>query len=128
LSSDALTGEALGQPIDAAAYARVKETMREDVPLLAAEFLSSTALSIEDIARAADVRDAATIRSRVHTMQSSCMTIGALRLAELAANLGSQTELSGFDGFTGAADALRAEFQRVRAAFEALADGAAEAA
>jgi hypothetical protein len=56
------------------------------------------------------------------------MTIGALRLAELAADLGSRAAATGFDEFTGAADSLRTEFQSVRAALEGLADGAAEAA
>ena len=117
-----------GGPIDSAAYGRVEETMGEDLPLLVAEFLSSTCKFIDDIARAADLRDAATIRSRVHTMQSSCMTIGAFGLAERAADLWLRAAVIGFDGFAGAADTLRIEFQSVRAALAGLADGTAVAA
>ena len=117
-----------GSAIDAAVYGRVEETMREDLPLLVAEFLSSTAQYIEEIARAADLHDADTIRSRVHTMQSSCMTIGALRLAELAAELGLRAVAVEFDEYTGAADRLRTEFESVRIALDRLADGAVKAA
>jgi HPt (histidine-containing phosphotransfer) domain-containing protein len=90
---------------------------------LVAEFLSCTSQSIDDIARAAELRDAATIRSRVHAMKSSSMTLGALRLAQLAADLGERAAMSGFEGFSGAADALRTEFQCVRAALAGLAGG-----
>jgi signal transduction histidine kinase/CheY-like chemotaxis protein/HPt (histidine-containing phosphotransfer) domain-containing protein len=117
-----------GGPIDPAAYTLVKETMGEEVPLLVAEFLSSTALLIDEIARAADLRDAATVRSGVHTMKSSCLTIGAWRLAKLATDLGARAAADGFDGFDGAAAPLRIEFECVRAALESLADGAAEVA
>jgi len=117
-----------GGPIDLAAYTLVKETMEEEVPLLVAEFLSSTARLIDEIARAADLRDAATVRSGVHTMQSSCLTIGAWRLAKLATDLGVRAAADGFDGSAGAAEPLRSEFACVRAALESLADGAAEAA
>jgi HPt (histidine-containing phosphotransfer) domain-containing protein len=99
----------------------VKETMGEEVPLLVAEFLSSTALLIDEIARAADLRDAATVRSGVHTMKSSCLTIGAWRLAKLATDLGARAAADGFDGFDGAAAPLCTEFHRVRAALEGLA-------
>ncbi len=114
-------------PVDPAAYGRIEETMGDDLPLLVAEFLSGTSQLIDDIARAAALRDAATIRSRVHTMQSSSMTIGALGLAQLAADLGSRAASSGFDGFDGAADPLRAEFHCVRAALEVFADRANDA-
>ncbi len=110
-----------GGPIDPAAYTLVKETMGEEVPLLVAEFLSSTALLIDEIARAADLRDAATVRSGVHTMKSSCLTIGAWRLAKLATDLGARAAADGFDGFDGAAAPLCTEFHRVRAALEGLA-------
>jgi CheY-like chemotaxis protein len=114
--------------IDTAAYGRVKAAMGEDLPLLVIEFLSSTAQFIDDIARAAELRDADTIRSRVHTMQSSCMTIGAVPLAELAADFGLRAATIEFDGYTGAADGLRMEFERVRIALDSLAEGAVKAA
>jgi len=117
-----------GAPIDLDAYRRIRETMGEDLPLLVGEFLSSTAKFIDDIAQAAAVRDAATIRSRVHSMHSSCVTIGALRLAELATQLDVKAAARGCDGCSAAADALRTEFQNVRAALRGLAGGAAEAA
>jgi CheY-like chemotaxis protein/HPt (histidine-containing phosphotransfer) domain-containing protein len=110
-----------GGPIDPAAYTLVKETMGEEVSLLVAEFLASTARLIDEIARAADLRDAATVRSGVHTMQSSCLTIGAWRLAKLATDLGVRAAADGFDGYAGAAAPLCTEFHRVRAALEGLA-------
>ncbi len=100
-----------GGPIDPAAYASVLETMGEELPLLVAEFLSCTSQSIDDIARAAELRDAATIRSRVHAMKSSSMTLGALRLAQLAADLGERAAMSGFEGFSGASDDLPTEYK-----------------
>jgi len=52
-------------------------------------------------------------------MKSSCLTIGAWRLAKLASDLGVRAAADGFDGFDGAAAPLRIEFECVRAALEA---------
>jgi CheY-like chemotaxis protein len=114
--------------IDIAFYRQVETTMGDEMGLLMDEFMSSSSQLLDDITRAAAEQDWTTIRRRAHAMRSSAATVGANRLAALAANLESRAaaerraspEHSAEMQTLGAA--LQAEFDYVRRALQRLAD------
>jgi signal transduction histidine kinase/DNA-binding response OmpR family regulator len=112
--------------IDLATFGKVKDAMGEEFPLLLREFLSSTAQLIAAVTGAAERRDAAAIAKHAHTIRSSAGSIGAPRLAALAAQL-EVLALEHFAGFDAQpeANALRKEFKRVCAAIDELTDASA---
>jgi HPt (histidine-containing phosphotransfer) domain-containing protein len=75
--------------IDMAFYRQVEATMGDEMGLLMSEFVSSTSQLLEDIARAEAEHDWMTIKRRAHAMRSSAATVGATRLAAMAADLES---------------------------------------
>jgi CheY-like chemotaxis protein len=108
--------------IDLDTFARVKDAMGEEFPLLISEFSSSTAQLVADVTDAARRGDGAAMANRAHTIRSSAATMGALKLAALAAGL--EALVSGHAGRFDApaeANAMRSEFNRVCAALDELA-------
>jgi signal transduction histidine kinase/DNA-binding response OmpR family regulator len=114
--------------IDMAFYRQVEATMGEEMGLLMSEFVSSTSQLLEDIARAEVERDWMTIKRRAHTMRSSAATVGATRLAAMAAELEAHAAAERRASPERSAElqqlaaTLKREFGYVRTAMERLAD------
>ena len=118
--------EPVNVAIDLVAFGKVKYAMGEEFPLLVEEFLSSTAQLIEAITGAAERRDAAAVAKLAHTIRSSAGSIGAPRLAALAAQL-EELALEHFGDFDAQprVSALRKEFGIVCAAIGESIDASA---
>jgi CheY-like chemotaxis protein/HPt (histidine-containing phosphotransfer) domain-containing protein len=115
--------------IDLATFGKVKDAMGEEFSLLISEFSSSTAQLVAEVTDAARRGDGAAMANRSHTIRSSAATMGALKLAALAARL--EGLVSGHaDPFDAQAEAnaLRTEFNRVCAAIDELTGASAAAA
>jgi signal transduction histidine kinase/DNA-binding response OmpR family regulator len=107
--------------ISLATYHAVEQMMGADFALLVREFLSSTATTIADIARAAAAADAETIRRRAHTLRSSTATLGATRLAALAQALDTREASESPAESQRLCAALALEFEQVKDELERLA-------
>jgi len=102
--------------------------MGDEMGLLMSEFVSSTSQLLEDIARAEAEHDWMTIKRRAHAMRSSAATVGATRLAAMAADLESHAAAERRASPERSAElqqlaaTLKREFGYVRTAMERLAD------
>jgi two-component system sensor histidine kinase/response regulator len=114
--------------IDMAFYRQVEATMGEEMGLLMSEFVHSTSQLLEDIARAEVEHDWMTIKRRAHAMRSSAATVGATRLAAMAADLEAHAAAERRASPERAAQlqrlagSLKREFAYVRTALERMAD------
>jgi HPt (histidine-containing phosphotransfer) domain-containing protein len=114
--------------IDTVFYRQVETTMADEMGLLMDEFMSSTSELLDDITRAAAEHDWMTIRRRAHALRSSAATVGANRLAALAADLELRAAAERRASPERSAEmqalstALQAEFGYVRRALARLAD------
>ena len=127
-STDSAVTSLVDTAIDMACYRRVGATMGDEMGLLMGEFVSSTSQLLEEVARAEAQHDWVTIKRRAHAMRSSAATIGAMRLATMAAALESLAAADRSASPERAvqvqalAATLQAEFAFVRQALERLAD------
>jgi signal transduction histidine kinase/DNA-binding response OmpR family regulator len=127
-NAQAIASEPAHVAIDLTTFRKVQDAMGGEFTLLVSEFLSSTAQLIAAVTGAAERRDALAIAKHSHTIRSSAGSIGAARLAALAADLeGLALEhVDGFDAQPQVSE-LRTEFKRVCAAIDELTDASAAA-
>jgi two-component system, sensor histidine kinase and response regulator len=130
-SADFNVGSLIDTAIDTEFYRQVETTMGDEMGLLMSEFISSTSQLLDDIARAEADHDSMTIKRRAHALQSSAATVGANRLAALAADLESRaaserrTSPESSAQLQRLAATLQAEFGYVRKALERIGDSKA---
>jgi CheY-like chemotaxis protein len=130
-SPDSHVDSLIDTAIDTEFYRQVETTMGDEMELLMSEFISSTSQMLDDIARAQAEHDSMTIKRRAHAMRSSAATVGANRLAALAAELESRAASERRASPESSAQlqrvaaTLQAEFGYVRKALERIGDAKA---
>jgi signal transduction histidine kinase/CheY-like chemotaxis protein/HPt (histidine-containing phosphotransfer) domain-containing protein len=129
--TDSAVTSMVDSAIDMAFYRQVEVTMGDEMELLMSEFVSSTSQLLQDIARAEAEHDWMTIKHRAHAVRSSAATVGATRLAGIAADVESYAAAERRASPERSAQlqqltaTLQLEFGYVRNALERLADARA---
>lgn len=113
-------GAATDAAIDPTYYRQVEMTMGDEMESLMTDFLSSTTDLLGDIARAELEHDWRTIKRRAHSMRSSTATVGATRLAAMAADLEARASPEQCADLEPFVTTLCTEFDRVRVELEQL--------
>jgi CheY-like chemotaxis protein/HPt (histidine-containing phosphotransfer) domain-containing protein len=106
--------------VDLACYRHVEETMGDEMESLLKEFISSTSVLLDDMGRAVADGDHDTIRLRAHALGSTAATVGATRLAAMAAELEACASAEAPSGMERMHAMLVTEFARVGRALELL--------
>jgi signal transduction histidine kinase/DNA-binding response OmpR family regulator len=106
--------------IDLVCYRHVEETMGDEMESLMQEFISSTSELLADIVRAVGEKDCVTIRRRAHALGASASTVGATRLAVMAADLEAHASAQACAGMEELGASFMAEFARVERALNHL--------
>jgi CheY-like chemotaxis protein/HPt (histidine-containing phosphotransfer) domain-containing protein len=106
--------------IDLACYRHVEHTMGDEMESLMQEFMSSTAELLGDILHAVGEKDCVTTRLRAHALGSAASTVGATRLASLAADLEARAAAETCSGMSQISSMLMIEFERVGRALNRL--------
>jgi HPt (histidine-containing phosphotransfer) domain-containing protein len=88
-------------------WAELKDIMEEDFGLLLETYVTDAVVRLASINDAIGVEDALALREAAHSFKGSCGNIGALRLANLAANLEQQAPSANW----AAAQALHAQME-----------------
>jgi HPt (histidine-containing phosphotransfer) domain-containing protein len=112
--------------IDLVCYRHVEETMGDEMESLMHEFISSTSELLADIGRALREKDCVTIRRRAHALGASASTVGATRLAAMAADLEANASAEARAGMEELGAAFMTEFVRVERALNHLAPAKAQ--
>jgi signal transduction histidine kinase/DNA-binding NarL/FixJ family response regulator len=115
------SGAAADAAIDPAYYHQVEQTMGDEMESLMIDFLASTTDLLADIARAELEHDWLTVKQRAHAMRSSTATVGATRLAAMAADLEARATPEQCADLEPLVATLHTEFERVRVALDQLA-------
>jgi signal transduction histidine kinase/DNA-binding NarL/FixJ family response regulator len=113
-------GVATDAAIDPAYYRQVEKTMGDEMESLMTDFVSSTTDLLGDIAKAELEHDWLTIKRRAHAMRSSTATVGATRLAAMAADLEARASPEQCADLEPFVTTLFTEFDRVRVELEQL--------
>ncbi len=106
--------------VDLACYRHVEETMGDEMESLLKEFISSTSVLLDDMGRAVADGDHDTIRLRAHALGSTAATVGATRLAAMAAELEACASAEAPSGMERMHAMLVTEFARIGRALELL--------
>jgi PAS domain S-box-containing protein len=118
---------AAARAIDPAQFARLADTMGDELNAVVADFVVGTAQMFEVLGDPAQRGDPQAVTRQVHTLKSNAALIGAARLREMARALEAECR----QGIPASLDQtlapLQQEFLRVCAALECVAPGLAQA-
>jgi HPt (histidine-containing phosphotransfer) domain-containing protein len=109
--------------LDAARIAQLRATLGRgnDVPFrrLVETFLGDTGVRLGELRQCLNRKDAAMMRRLAHTLRGSCLSLGALRMTEVASAL-ERASAQGDGAAAALVDQLDAEFRRAESALATL--------